>query len=148
MLRFALVAALTAACATPALSQTAPETIGSHGLAQVAVQVKDLPRAIAFYQNTLGMKYLFTAGPQPMVFFGLGDSRLMLEPGEPGHSTTLYIDDPQIEAHKVALEARGVKFLGPMETLQRNADYELKLLEFTDPDGNPLALMGKTPAKR
>ncbi len=32
-------------------------------IAQIAIPVKDLARAIAFYRDTLGMKFLFEAPP-------------------------------------------------------------------------------------
>ncbi|MGH8285519.1 MAG: VOC family protein [Steroidobacteraceae bacterium] len=46
-------------------------------LSQVAINVKDLPRAVAFYRDVLGLKFLFEAPPQ-MVFFDCGGVRLML----------------------------------------------------------------------
>ena len=75
------------------------------------------------------------------------DARLMIERGKPGESTTIYFDDSDLERSRVRLEAHGVKFAGPIETVQRTPSSELKLLEFSDPDGNPLALMGNVKLK-
>ena len=47
------------------------DTIG-----QIAITVDDLARAKDFYQNTLGMKFLFDAGH--LAFLQCGDVRLML----------------------------------------------------------------------
>jgi catechol 2,3-dioxygenase-like lactoylglutathione lyase family enzyme len=119
---------------------TEPGPLRGHRFAQVAIQVTDLDRATAFYRDVLGLQLLFVANG--MVFFAVGDSRLMIELGKPAQSTTLYFDDSDLERSRLRLEAKGVKFAGPIETVQRTESYELKLLEFADPDGNPLALMG------
>ncbi|PYS44718.1 MAG: hypothetical protein DMF71_02455, partial [Acidobacteria bacterium] len=50
-------------------------TLSSIG--QIFVNVKDLDRAIAFYRDTLGMKFLFQAPPN-MAFFDCHGIRLML----------------------------------------------------------------------
>ena len=125
--------------AAPAMAD--PGLLQGHGFAQIGLQVSDLDRAVVFYRDVLGMKLLFTANG--MVFFDAGDARLMIERGQPGRSATIYFDDANLERDKPLLEAKGVKFAGPVETVQRTASYDLKLLEFSDPDGNPLALMGK-----
>lgn len=122
-----------------------PGPLRGHRFAQIAIQVTDLERATAFYRDVLGLQYLFVANG--MVFFAVGDARLMIERGKPAHSTTLYFDDSDLERSRVRLEASGVKFAGPIETVQRTKSYELKLLEFSDPDGNPLALMGMVATK-
>src|SRR5437868_432100 len=116
--------------AAPALAQAPSQDIGlgRRGFAQVGLQVRDIDRAISFYRDTLGLRLLFRAGS--MVFFEVGHSWLMIAPGAPGHSATVYLDDPGLEAHQAALEARGVQFAGPIETLQRTPAYDLKLLEF------------------
>ena len=118
-----------------------PGPLRGHKFAQIAIQVTDLDRATEFYRDVLGLQLLFVANG--MVFFAVGDARLMIECGKPGQSTTLYFDDSELERSRVRLEASGVKFAGPIETVQRTKSYELKLLEFSDPDGNPLALMGQ-----
>jgi catechol 2,3-dioxygenase-like lactoylglutathione lyase family enzyme len=118
-----------------------PGPLRGHKFAQIAVQVTDVDRATAFYRDVLGLQLLFVANG--MVFFAVGDARLMIVHGKPGQSTILYFDDPDLERSRVRLEANGVKFAGPIETVQRTKSFELKLLEFTDPDGNPLALMGE-----
>jgi methylmalonyl-CoA/ethylmalonyl-CoA epimerase len=101
--------------------------------------------AVRFYRDTLGLRYLFIA--DGMVFFQVGGARLMVEHGTPGRSTTLYFDDADVERSRVRLEAQGIRFAGPIETVQRTDSYDLKLLEFSDPDGNPLALMGNVKRK-
>ncbi|HEY1632660.1 MAG TPA: VOC family protein [Rhizomicrobium sp.] len=117
-------------------------------LVQVAFTCRDLDRARAFYRDTLGLPLLFEAGN--MLFFQLDGLRLMVgqehEPGQAIGGSLIYFDAPDIDALGPALEAKGVKFVGPATVVQRTGTHELKLREFHDPDGNALALMGMVPA--
>jgi len=113
------------------------------GFAQIGVRVTDVERAVAFYSQAVGLPLLFRAGD--MVFFKAGNARLMVEKGEPGRTTVIYFQDDHLERNKPLMEARGIMFTGPVETVQRTKDYDLKLLVFHDPDGNTLALMGEVP---
>ena len=47
-------------------------------IGQIAITVRDLPRAVNFYRDVLGMRHLFDAGPK-LSFFDCGGVRLMLE---------------------------------------------------------------------
>ena len=126
--------------------QSAPSgPLRDHHFAQIGIQVTDLDRAVAFYRDVLGLRLLSTAGG--MVFFQVGEARLMVEHGRPTPSTTIYFDDVNLENSRQRLEAHGIKFAGPTETVQRTDTYDLKLAEFSDPDGNPLALMGEVKRK-
>ena len=123
-------------------TQTSPTgPLRDHRFTQIGIQVTDLDRAVVFYRDVLGLKLLFTAGG--MVFFQVGEARLMVEHGRPTPSTTIYFDDANLESSRQRLESHGIKFAGPTETVQRTDTYDLKLAEFSDPDGNPLALMGE-----
>ena len=48
-----------------------------------------------------------------------------------------------IDAVHGALTTAGVRFSAKPHVVHRTATSELWLAEFTDPDGNPLALMGE-----
>ena len=50
---------------------------GVSRIGQIAMTVGDLPRAVAFYRDVLGMRFLFEA-PPAMAFFDCGGVRLML----------------------------------------------------------------------
>jgi catechol 2,3-dioxygenase-like lactoylglutathione lyase family enzyme len=139
-----ILAGSTRAAGLSDSAETGP--LRGHKFAQIAIQVTDVDRATAFYRDVLGLQLLFVANG--MVFFAVGDTRLMIEHGKPGQSTTLYFDDPNLEQSRVRLETNGVQFAGPIETVQRTKVFELKLIEFTDPDGNPLALMGEVKIKQ
>jgi catechol 2,3-dioxygenase-like lactoylglutathione lyase family enzyme len=113
---------------------------------QVALTTRDMQRSREFYRDLLGLPLLFEAGG--MMFFQLPGLRLMIgtenTAGEPGGSI-LYFDAPDIDRLAPALEAKGVEFLGPAQTVQRTETHDLKLRAFRDPDGNVLQLTGMVP---
>lgn len=87
-------------------------------VAQVLIPVEDLDRAIAFYRNTLGLRFLFSAPPQ-MSFFQSGAVRLLVgvpaadQPRQRG--SAVYFQVADIQAVFQTLAERGVKFrAGPM----------------------------------
>ncbi len=116
-------------------------------LVQVAFTCRDLDRSRAFYRDTLGLPLMFEAGN--MLFFQLEGLRLMIgkeeKPGSAIGGAVVYFDAPDIDALGAALEAKGITFDRPAETVQRTATHELKLRAFHDPDGNAIALMGMVP---
>jgi methylmalonyl-CoA/ethylmalonyl-CoA epimerase len=121
--------------------------LAGHRLQQVGLMTKNLPRAIAFYRDVLGLPFLFEAGG--MAFFDIAGTRLMI--GEDAKSerlpsgSILYFDDPDLTATAAKLEAHGVEFFAPAQAVHRTETHELMLREFSDPDGNVLALMGMVP---
>jgi catechol 2,3-dioxygenase-like lactoylglutathione lyase family enzyme len=117
-------------------------SLAGRDLTQIALSCRDLERARNFYRDTLGLPFLFEANG--MLFFQLKSQRLMigLSADGPIGGAILYFDAPDIDTLGPELEAKGVVFLGPAVTVQRSPTHELKLREFRDPDGNPLALMG------
>lgn len=126
--------------------ETDPASLRGRKLVQVALTARDLERSRQFYRDTLGLPLLFEAGG--MMFFDVGGTRLLIgtenTAGEPGGSI-LYIEAPDIDALGPALEAKGVRFLGAAQVVQRTATHELKTRAFHDPDGNVLQLMGNVP---
>ncbi|MBE3590047.1 MAG: VOC family protein [Firmicutes bacterium] len=112
-------------------------------LGQVAVRVHDLPRAVAFYRDTLCLPFLFEAGS--LAFFRCGEVRLMLSRPErpefdhPG--STLYFQVDDIDAAHRALRERGVEFVDAPHLIARVGSTENWMTFFRDPEGNLLALM-------
>ena len=47
-------------------------------IGQIAMPVKDIDRAVAFYRDRLGLPFLFAAPPR-LAFFDCGGTRLMLD---------------------------------------------------------------------
>jgi methylmalonyl-CoA/ethylmalonyl-CoA epimerase len=126
------------------------ETFGLSRIGQIAVTVADLPRAVAFYRDALGLKFLFQA-PPGLAFFDCAGIRLMLTPPEQQgatHSSILYfrVDDIQ-EAHRVLAE-RGVEFAGAPHLVAKLPDHDLWMAFFRDPEGNLLALLSELTTPR
>lgn len=113
-------------------------------IGQIAMVVKDLPRAVAFYRDVLGMKFLFQAPPS-LAFFDCDGVRLMLDvPSEkefdhPG--SILYFRVSDIVAVHADLSAKGVVFRGVPQMIAKMPDHELWMAFFQDGEGNTLALM-------
>jgi methylmalonyl-CoA/ethylmalonyl-CoA epimerase len=118
------------------------------GIGQLLIPVEDLDRAIVFYRDTLGLKFLFSAPPQ-MSFFHCGSVRLLV--GVPttdearGRGSAVYFKVADIHAVHRTLVERGVTFRAEPHVVHRTPTTELWLSEFIDPDGNPLALMSEGP---
>ena len=115
---------------------------------QLLIPVEDLERAIAFYRDTLGLRFLFSAPPQ-MSFFQSGNVRLLVgvpaadQPRQRG--SVIYFKVADIHAAFHTLVERGVAFGANPHVVHRTPTTELWLTEFRDPDGNQLALMCETP---
>ncbi len=114
-------------------------------IGQISVTVHDSARATAFYKDTLGLRYLFSAGT--LSFFDCQGVRLMLdvprtpEYDHPGSVLYFTVDDIT-EAH-ATLMARGVAFKGAPHVVARMPDHELWMAFFGDTEGNTLALMSE-----
>lgn len=128
------------------------ESFGLSELGQIALTVSNLARAVAFYRDALGIKFLFEAPPR-MAFFDCGGIRLLLgEAPTPatagGHSNAvLYFRVKDIHAAHEALAGRGVSFDEKPHLVARLPDREVWLAEFRDPDRNALALMSEVPRR-
>ena len=134
-------------------SQTQPASLVL-GFWGVRYQIKDVPRAIAFYTEKLG----FTLDHQHLPAFGqvsIGDLKLILSgPGASGsrpmpdgrrqeaggwNRLILRVDD--LPARIVELKKQGLHFRNEMETGPGGKQIQLE-----DPDGNPIELF--EPGKR
>jgi methylmalonyl-CoA/ethylmalonyl-CoA epimerase len=117
-------------------------TLGQIG--QFAFTVADVPRAVAFYRDAVGLRLLFEA-PPGLAFFDCAGIRLMLSMPEgdfkPGGSSVMYFKVSDIEGTQKTLESRGVSFVDDPHLIARMPDHELWMCFFKDPDGHTLALM-------
>ena len=125
--------------------------IGVSRIGQIAMTVSDLPRAIAFYRDVLGLRFLFEA-PPAMAFFDCGGVRLMLSlPEETGShagqrfGAILYYAVDDIHRAAAALTARGVVFEQPPHIVARLPQADLWMAFLRDPDGQMLAIMREAP---
>jgi len=115
---------------------------------QVAVNVKDVERAKAFYRDKLGIRHLFDGGPK-LTFFECGGVRLMLgTPDRPEFdhpSSIFYFRVADIRAAYRELAGKGVQFRDEPHLVTRLADREVWLASFDDGEGNVHALMSEPP---
>lgn len=125
-------------------------SLSIQGLGQVAVPVRDIPRAVAFYRDTLELPLLFQAGN--MAFFALGGLRLLLsvpEKPEFDHpASILYYTVPDIQAAYELLLERGVTFRGRPHPVGKLGSTETWLAFCSDSEGNVLAIMSDVPAEQ
>jgi methylmalonyl-CoA/ethylmalonyl-CoA epimerase len=113
-------------------------------IGQIALTVRNLPRALGFYRDTLGLKFLFEA--PNMAFFDCGGVRLMLtisEQPESTHSSILYYRTDDIQKASEQLRSRDVVFESPAHMIAKMPDHELWMAFFRDTEGNLLALMSE-----
>ena len=117
------------------------------GVRQVAVTVRDVERAKAFYRDMLGLTHLFDI--PSAAYFDCGGLRIMLGTAEkPEHehlSSVLYYLVDDIHAAWAALMARGVRAENPPHFLARMPDHDLWMAFFYDTEDNFLALMSEVP---
>ena len=121
-----------------------PAPVALQQIAQIAINVKDVPRAVAYYRDVLGLQLLFEVPPK-MAFFLCGGVRLMLslpEGAEYDHpGSILYYKVTDIEGTAATLKTRGVVFHGEPHLIAKMPDHELWMGFFKDSEGNTLALM-------
>jgi methylmalonyl-CoA/ethylmalonyl-CoA epimerase len=116
------------------------------GIAQLSMRARDLDRAVRFYRDTLGLRFLFSAPPQ-LAFFDCDGVRLMLgvpEDKEFDHpGSVLYFRVEDIGVAYRTLQERGVTFRQAPERIARLSDREVWVAAFQDTEGNTLALMAE-----
>jgi methylmalonyl-CoA/ethylmalonyl-CoA epimerase len=120
--------------------------IGIARIGQIAINAHGVERAAAFYENVLGLKLLFKAGPG-LAFFDCGGVRLMLtKPEKPEHdhpSSILYFAVPDIQAAHAKLKDHGVKFEDEPHLIAKMPDHDLWMTFFRDSENNLLGLMSE-----
>jgi methylmalonyl-CoA/ethylmalonyl-CoA epimerase len=143
---------MTSAAPSETAGRDAGGGVALSRLGQIALTVHDLPRAVAFYRDVLGMRFLFEA-PPALAFFDCGGIRLMMSlPEQEGQAagqqfgSILYYTVPDIRQAASVLGARGVAFDQAPHLVARLPHSELWMAFFRDPDGNVLAIMSEIPA--
>lgn len=123
-------------------------TLGITKIGQIALTVRDLPAAVAFYRDTLGLALMFEV--PNMAFFDAGTVRLMLglpeNAGAPIGNSILYYQVPDIQAAHALLVERGVTFIGAPHRVAKMPDHDLWMAFLRDPEGNTLGLMSEVRA--
>lgn len=121
---------------------TTAAQFGLSTIGQIALSVRDVSRAVAFYRDVLGLRFLFEV--PNMGFFDCGGIRLMLaipEGVEGNLSSVIYFKVEDIQAAAEVLKSRGVVFDQEPHFIAKMPDHDLWMAFFRDPDKNVLALM-------
>lgn len=122
--------------------------LANASIGQLMVPVDDFERGVTFYRDVLGLPFLFAAPPQ-MAFFMCGAVRLLVGVLPPGQAaqrgSAIYFRVTDIGSVHAHLSANGVHFTQAPHVVHRTETAALWLAQFTDPDGNQLALMSEVP---
>ncbi len=131
------------------MNHPATANFGLTQIGQIAVPVSDIDRAVAYYRDTLGMRFLFQA-PPGLGFFDCAGVRLMLDAPAKAQaencSSVIYYKVRDLQAAFESLSVRGVLFESKPHLIAKLPDHELWMAFFRDPDGNLLALMTEVPS--
>ncbi|HXF83378.1 MAG TPA: VOC family protein [bacterium] len=117
-------------------------------IGQIAIHVRELDRAVQFYRDRLGLRFLFQA-PPGLAFFDAGGVRLMLSrpEGAAAGTSILYFQVDDIPQAVAALRARGVHFTAEPHLIARLPDHDLWMAFFLDSEDNTMALMSEVPRR-
>ena len=121
------------------------------GVAQIAVVVHDLEKAVAFYRDVLGLTLLFQV--PSAAFFESGGTRLMLALPDQAHPeldhppSILHFQVDDIVATGATLEARGARLEGEPHVVGRLEGRDVWLAHFYDMESNLHALTSETPTR-
>jgi len=114
------------------------------GISQIAVVVHDLPKAVAFYRDALGLTLLFEV--PSAAFFDCGGVRVMLALPDAGHpeldhaSSIIYFRVDDVAGACRTLEARGVRLEGSAHVVGQFRNRDVWLAHFYDMENNLHAL--------
>jgi len=113
-------------------------------IGQIAVTVSDVGVALPFYRDVLGLRFLFSPGPN-LAFLAAGTVRVMLSTpqgeGTVGGNSILYFKVDDVAAVHQDLVERGAAGERGPELVAKMPDHELWLAFVRDPDGNLVGLM-------
>jgi len=119
-------------------------------LHQVAQHVDDLERATAFYTRLLGQPPIAKFDPPGLVFFRLGDTRLLLEHGAPSAMIYLRVDDVRVTVDR--LRDDGVQIASEPHVIFTDdtgmfgpAGAQEFMAFITDSEGNLVGLASQNP---
>lgn len=113
------------------------------GVLQLAIPVRDIGRATAFYRDSLGLKFLMAA--PNMAFFDCGGVRLYLDASQTSRQASsnsfIYFRSSNIFNHASALRALAVSIHQEPHIIARLPHAEVWLMWINDSEGNLLGIM-------
>ena len=121
-----------------------------NGLSELVLRVKDVPRAVAFYRDVVGLAvevqpsanwaWLWTGEPGRLPRLGLTSRPLSYGAAHAGGPAHFAIAVPRaaVGAEKARLESLGIEVEGPVVFENWNAES----IYFSDPDDNRVELCG------
>jgi len=114
------------------------------GVLQLAIPVRDISRATAFYRDSLGLKFLM--GVPNMAFFDCGGVRLYLDanaasqPPSPSNQF-VYFRSTDILNHASAMKAQNIAVHQEPHVIASLRHAEVWLMWIRDSEGNLLGIM-------
>jgi len=121
-------------------------SFGLSAIGQIALPVRDLRRAVAYYRELLRVPFLFEA-PPGLAFFDCAGIRLMLDTTTAQKTASggsiLYYRVEDIAFAYNTLKSRGIEFEDAPHLIHKFPDHELWMCFFRDSEGNNLALMSQ-----
>ena len=114
-------------------------------IAQIAVPITNVERAIEFYKEVLGLPLLFHT--DNMAFFECNGQRLLLSLPEKDEfasaSSVLYFQVEDIKKSVERLIEKGISFIDQPHVIAKMGNTETCMTFFKDTEGNTHALMSE-----
>ncbi len=121
------------------------KNLAIESIGQIAVNVKDVTRAVAFYKNVIGLPLLFESNG--LAFFQCGETRLLLslpEKEEFNHpSSVLYFKTDKLSTTVMSMQEAGAEFIDEPHMVGKMGDIETWMSFFKDGEGNTHAIMSE-----
>ena len=129
---------------------TGSKTDSLSRIKQIAIPVRSIDEAKAFYRDTLGLQHLFDA-PPALSFFDCGGVQMMLagpaaqgKDGDQQHAVLFYDVSDIIKTH-ARIKSSGAKSLADPHIIARMNGREVWVCELSDGQGNVVGLMSEVP---
>jgi catechol 2,3-dioxygenase-like lactoylglutathione lyase family enzyme len=117
-------------------------------IAQIAIRVHNVDRAVAFYRDILELRFLFRAGN--LAFFDCGGVRILLDKPDDAEfdhpSSVIYFNVADIQSAFATLTERKVETIRQPHVIARLGNRDVWMAFFRDPDRNVLSLTSEVPA--
>ena len=121
------------------------KNLAIESIGQIAVNVKDVTRAVAFYKEVIGLPLLFESNG--LAFFQCGETRLLLslpEKEEFNHpSSVLYFKTDNLSSTVLSMQEAGAEFIDEPHMVGKMGDIEIWMAFFKDGEGNTHAVMSE-----